>query len=79
MSRNLSFFFVFLSHTFGAYVQKNLSHLDYVQYKKNDVKYAISVDKFPDWIFEFCTRLTNDLTKAKIAVGPQFFFHSLEE
>ena len=34
----------------------------------------MSVDKFPDWIFEFCTRLTNDLTKAKILVGPHFFF-----
>ena len=34
----------------------------------------MSVDKFPDWIFEFCTRLTNDLTKAKISVGPHFFF-----
>ena len=43
--------FFFLSLTFGAYVQKNLSQLDYVEYKKNNVKYAMSVDKFPDWIF----------------------------
>ena len=75
MSRNLSFFFFSFSfHIHLGHMCKKI-RLNWITFSiKKNVKYAMSVDKFPDWIFEFCTRLTNDLTMAKISVGPHFFF-----